>query len=231
MAKVITIAQQKGGAGKTTVAAHLAVALSQKGNRVAVIDIDPQGSLSQWHKIREEQFGEGYTGLAFNALSGWRVGSEVARLKKTQDFIIIDSPPHTETEARTAIRAADLIIIPVQPSPTDLWATKATLDLAKAEKVPVRVVLNRVPHGSKLASVISDELSELAETQIGNRVLFAASLMEGRCATELEPTSLAAREIKHLVKEVLSLVKDEEPEEEAPREKKASLRQRALEEA
>src|SRR6202012_3167521 len=114
MAKVITIAQQKGGAGKTTVAAHVAVALAQKGNRVAVIDIDPQGSLTHWHGIREEKLGEGYTGLAFTALSGWRVGSEVARLRKQADFVVIDSPPHTETEARTAIRSADVIIIPVQ---------------------------------------------------------------------------------------------------------------------
>src|SRR5271170_4297286 len=187
MAKVITIAQQKGGAGKTTVAAHVAVALSQKGNRVAVIDIDPQGSLGYWHNIREQNLGEGYTGLIFNSLSGWRVGSEVSRLRKQCDFIIIDSPPHTETEARTAIRNADAIIIPVQPSPTDLWATKATLDLAKAEKIPVRVVLNRVGANSRLAQTIGAELSDLAETTLGNRVLFAASLLEGRTATEMEP--------------------------------------------
>lgn len=216
MAKVITIAQQKGGAGKTTVAAHIGVALSQKGNRVAIIDIDPQGSLSHWHGLREERFGEGYTGLIFNSLSGWRVGSEIARLRKQCDYIIIDSPPHTETEARTAIRAADLIIIPVQPSPTDLWATKATLNLATAEKVPVRVVLNRVPANSRLAQTISAELPELAETTLGSRVIFASSLMEGRTATEADPTSQAAQEIKALVKELLALVKDGEIEEEAP---------------
>lgn len=216
MAKVITIAQQKGGAGKTTVAAHIAVALSQKGNRVAVLDIDPQGSLSYWHGIREEKLGEGYTGLIFNALSGWRIGSEVARLRKQCDFIIIDSPPHTETEARTAIRNADLIIIPVQPSPTDLWATKATLDLAKAEKIPVRVVLNRVNANSRLAQTIGAGLSDLAETTLGNRVLFAASLLEGRTATEMEPNSPAAREVKALVKEILTLVKNEENEEVQP---------------
>ena len=226
MAKVITIAQQKGGAGKTTLAAHIAIALSQKGNRVAVVDIDPQGSLSYWHKIREERFGEGYTGLSFSALSGWRVGSEVSRLRKTQDFIIIDSPPHTETEARTAIRSADLIIVPVQPSTTDLWATKATLDLAKAENIPVRVVLNRVHVHSKIAQTILDELPNVAESMVSNRVLFAAALMEGRTATEAEPTSPAAREIKELVKEILALCK--EPEEE---EEQASGRQRALEPA
>ncbi|MDE3059391.1 MAG: ParA family protein [Pseudomonadota bacterium] len=214
MAKVITIAQQKGGAGKTTLAAHLAVALAQKGNRVAIIDIDPQGSLTHWHRIREEKLGEGYTGLVFSALSGWRIGSEVSRLRKQCDFIVIDSPPHTETEARTAIRAADLILVPVQPSPTDVWATKATLDLAKAEKIPVKVVLNRVPASSRLAQTIAAELTDLADATLGSRVLFASSLLEGRTATELEPTSPAAQEVKTLIKEVLALVKDKD--EEAP---------------
>lgn len=212
MSKVITIAQQKGGAGKTTVAAHIAVALSQKGNRVAVIDIDPQGSLTYWHKIREERFGEGYTGLTFSSVSGWRVAGEVSRLRRSFDYVIIDSPPHTETEARTAIRSADMIVIPVQPSPTDLWATKATLELAKNERIPVRVVLNRVPANSRLAQTIAAELPELSETSLGNRVLFASSLMEGRCATEVDPTSVAAQEIKALVKEITALVADAEEE-------------------
>jgi chromosome partitioning protein len=225
MAKVITVAQQKGGAGKTTVAAHIAVALAQKGNRVAIIDIDPQGSLGYWHRVREEKFGEGYTGLTFNSLSGWRVGSEVSRLRKQVDFIIIDSPPHTETEARTAIRSADMIVVPVQPSPTDLWATKATLDLAKAEKLPVKVVLNRVPPNSRLAQTIAAELPELADTVLGNRVLFASSLMEGRTATEMEPNSVAAQEIKALVKEITAVLKDDDDDsdEQVKSSKKKTL--------
>ncbi len=219
--KVITVAQQKGGAGKTTVAAHIAVALSQKGRRVAVIDIDPQGSLGHWHEEREKKLGEGYTGLTFASVSGWRVASEVARLRKLHDYIIVDSPPHTETEARTAIRSADLILIPVQPSPTDLWASKATIQLAEAEKVPVRVVLNRVPANSRLAPAIAKELPHLAETSLGNRVLFVSSLMEGRCATELEPSSVAAMEVKDLVKEILAILEPakKEVEEEAPKAK------------
>lgn len=219
--KVITIAQQKGGAGKTTVAAHLAVALSQKGRRVAIIDIDPQGSLTHWHSIREERFGEGYTGLTFAAVSGWRVASEVSRLKKMHDYIVIDSPPHTETEARTAIRAADLLIIPVQPSPTDLWASKATVELARTENVPVRVLMNRVSANSRLAATISAELTDLAKTMLGNRVAFAASLLEGRCATEADPSSPAALEIKALVKEVLALLEKPEATEEAPAKAKS----------
>lgn len=226
MAKVITVAQQKGGAGKTTVAAHLAVALAQKGNRVAILDIDPQGSLGHWHEIREKRYGEGYTGLTYSAMSGWRVGSEVSRLRKSCDFIIIDSPPHIETEARTAIRSADFIIVPVQPSPTDLWATKPTLEIAKAERVPVKVLLNRVSANSKLAAAIAAELPELAETTFGNRVIFASSLMEGRAATEVDPNSAAAQEVKALVKEVLKQFKDEDEEQEekpAAKSKKREL--------
>ncbi len=225
MAKVITIAQQKGGAGKTTVAAHVAVALAQKGNRVAVLDIDPQGSLTHWHSIREKKYGEGYTGLTFASVSGWRVSSEVARLKKSVDFIIIDSPPHTETEARTAIRAADVILIPVQPSPTDLWATKPTLEIAKAERVPVKVILNRVSANSRMAATIAAELPELCETTLGNRVLFASSLMEGRAATEVDPNSAAAKEIKALVKEVLKMFKSEEAETEEAAPKSSKKKQ------
>lgn len=210
MAYVITIAQQKGGAGKTTVAAHLGIALMQRGKRVVLIDIDPQGSLTAWHTIREERFGEGYTGVAFGALSGWRVGSEISRLKNEYDAIIIDSPPHTETEAKTAIREADLVIIPVQPSPTDLWATKATVEICERERKQYRVLMNRLNPNSKLAVQIVKELKKVLKNHLGNRVAFASALLEGRCVTETAPTSPAAEEIKTLTKEIWNTVAVEE---------------------
>ncbi|MBM3618493.1 MAG: ParA family protein [Alphaproteobacteria bacterium] len=219
---VITIAQQKGGAGKTTVAAHLAVALSQRGKRVAVIDIDPQGSLTQWHKIREERFGKGYTGMNFSALSGWRVANEISRLRKESDFIIIDSPPHTEADAKTAIREADLVLLPVQPSPTDLWATAATLKLAKDEKKLVKVLLNRVSPNSKMAQAAVDTLGgdDVLDNMLGNRVAFAAALFEGRTANETNPSHVAAQEVKDIANEILALLNLDEQEEEKPKAKK-----------
>lgn len=224
---VLTIAQQKGGAGKTTVTAHLAVCLSQRGFRVAVIDIDPQGSLTRWHGLREERYGEDFTGISFAALSGWRVGSEISRLRRNHDFILIDSPPHTETEARTAIRNADLVMIPVQPSPTDLWATQATVDLAGTDNIPARVLLNRVPPKAKLNETIARELPETMQTRLGNRVIFASTLLEGRGVTESAPSSPAALEVKNLVTEVLNffpeLLEDETMEEETGTEKEAAI--------
>lgn len=204
---VISVTQQKGGSGKTTLACHVAVEFMHRGYRVALLDIDPQGSLSQWHMIREQRFGEGYTGFYFNALSGWRVSSEITRLRRTHDIIIVDSPPHVETEARAAIRSADLILVPVQPSPTDLWATRATLELARAERVPFKIVMNRVNHQSRIVEAIRNEITGQARSMLGNRVAFATSIMEGLGVTEYDPASPASQEIQVLSEELLNLMK------------------------
>ncbi len=212
--KVVTIAQQKGGAGKTTIAVHVAVALVQRGYRVALIDVDPQGSLTKWHYIREERFGEGNTGITFAALSGWRVASEVARLRRTHDIVLIDSPPHVESEARTAIRHADQIIIPVQPSPTDLWATMATVELCRVEEIPAHIVLNRVNPQSRIYERVKQELKGMLLGTLCNRVIFASSLMEGFGVTEVAPSSPAAEEVKHLTLRITNLLKRAEEEQE-----------------
>lgn len=205
VAKIITIAQQKGGAGKTTMAAHLAVAWAESGRRkVAIVDIDPQGSLTQWYKVRQARLGEDETGLTFAAISGWRVRSEIDRLKHTHDVIVIDSPPHTDTEARTAIRAADLVVIPLQPSPMDVWATSATIQMCKQEKVPVKMVLNRVHPQAKLTEAISGEMIGLSANRFGNRVIFAGSLMQGLGVTEAQANSIAAEEVRGLSKEIMA---------------------------
>src|SRR5579875_2310142 len=197
---VITIAQQKGGAGKTTLAIHLALAWAAAGKRVAIIDIDPQASLSSWFKLRYERLGGRGTPIEAAAVSGWRVGGEVERQAREHDVVLIDSPPHAETEARIAVRAGRLVLVPVQPSPIDLWATKPTLDLARAEKVPALLVLNRVPARAKLTGVVLDAFTALdvplAATQIGNRVALAAAINEGQGILEHAPASTAAKEIK-----------------------------------
>src|SRR5690348_15707976 len=104
-AKIITIAQQKGGAGKTTLAAHLALAWAAT-RRVAIVDIDPQASLAAWFRLRRERLGGLAPGIEVAALGGWRVEREVERQAKSHDIVLIDTAPHAETEARIALRAA-----------------------------------------------------------------------------------------------------------------------------
>lgn len=203
--RVITIAQQKGGAGKTTLAAHLAIAWAGAGHKVALVDIDPQGSLAAWHRLRSERLGNGETGLDFAAITGWRTEAEVERRARDHDIVVIDSPPHAETEAKLAIRAADLVVLPVQPSPMDVWATRPTLDLAAQENVPVLLVLNRVPPRANLVEAMLAKLAELgadvAESRIGNRVALATAMLEGRGITEAS-SSRAAEEIASLANEI-----------------------------
>lgn len=206
-ARIITIAQQKGGAGKTTLAAHLALAWAGSC-RVAVIDIDPQASLATWFRLRRERLGALAPGIEVAALGGWRVAAEVERQARSHDVVVIDTAPHAETEARIAIRAASLVLVPVQPSPMDVWATRPTLELARQERVPSLLVLNRVPSRARLTETMEDELAALgaprAQTEIGNRVAFAAALAEGKSILEAAPGSRAADEITALAREVLS---------------------------
>lgn len=204
---VITIAQQKGGAGKTTLAAHLALTWAGRGRRVALVDIDPQASLTAWHGLREETFGAGRTGLDFAAITGWRTAAEVERRARDHEIVLIDSPPHAETEARLAVRAARLVLVPVQPSPMDVWATRPTLDLARQEKVPVLLILNRVPPRANLTDAMLGKLAGLgasvADARIGNRVALAAAMAEGRGITEAAANGRAAEEIAALADEIL----------------------------
>jgi chromosome partitioning protein len=141
------------------------------------------------------------------AVSGWRVAAEVERQAREHDIVLIDSPPHAETEARIAVRAGRIVLVPVQPSPIDLWATKPVLDLARAENTPALLVFNRMPSRAKLTGILLDSFKALdvpiAETRIGNRVALAAAINEGRGILEYEPSSAAAREITALAEEVL----------------------------
>jgi chromosome partitioning protein len=209
-AVAIVVAQRKGGAGKTTLAAHLAVTFAAAGARVALIDTDPQASLAQWHRRREERLGPGNTGFAFAALSGWRAVGEIERLAAQHDIVVIDSPAGEVEDARAVIRLVSLVLVPVQPSPVDVWATLPTLALVRREGAPVLLVLNRVPARAALTGAMRVLLAEydvgLASVGIGNRVALAAAFAEGWGIVESHDTSPAAAEIAALANEVLGLL-------------------------
>lgn len=205
---IITIAQQKGGAGKTTLAAQLATAYMSDGAKVATLDVDPQGSLTLWAAARMARLG-GKNKLVHNQVQGFRLKKEAERAAEDHDIVIIDAPPHAESEATIAIRTADIVLIPMQPSPMDLWACAPTIKTAQSENASVRIVLNRMDPRTKLSSVIEDKLKELdverTKSSLGNRVAFAASVMDGLGVVETEKSGAAAKEIKALVKELQKL--------------------------
>jgi chromosome partitioning protein len=206
MAYIITIAQQKGGAGKTSLAAHLAATWSvDKGRRVALFDLDPQKSLTHWFEVRSEKMGDENT-MILCPSQGWRVSAELTRAKRDADVIVIDSPGRDDLGTRTAVRAADIVVMPVQPSPIDVWASKPTLELIAKEGTPALIVLNRLPSRAKLTDHLIVDLKRgsvpIARSALGNRISFASSLVEGMGITEAEPHSVAAAEIKLLADEI-----------------------------
>jgi chromosome partitioning protein len=203
---VITIAQRKGGAGKTTLAAQLAVAWARQGLQVALLDIDPQGSLAAWVELRRARLGANAIGFDFTALPGWRAAQWIEDHARRADLVVIDNPPHAETEAQIAVRAAGLVVIPVQPSPLDLWATEATLKMVRDERRRPLVVLTRVPPRSGLTDYITAELARsgapVATTRIGNRIALVRAMMSGLGVVERERASQAAAEITAFADEV-----------------------------
>lgn len=208
-ATVIAFAQHKGGAGKTTLAAHLAITWALQGRAVSLLDIDPQGSLAQWYRRREDLVGRGSTGIDFEAVSGWRARSEVSRRARDAQIVLLDSPAGAGNDTRSAIGAADLVLVPVQPSPVDVWACRFTLEIARRERVPALLVLNRVPARACLNSEMREWLDGydvgLASIAVGNRVRLAAALAEGRGIAETDPSSVAAQEIAFLAAELSEL--------------------------
>jgi chromosome partitioning protein len=209
MAFVIAIAQRKGGAGKSTVAANLAAALAESGHRVGLLDIDPQRSLARWDQQRGES--KKARALHFEAPTGWRLPATLERLKREQDFLLLDTAPHDDTDARLAIRGADLVLVPLQPSAADLWSMDATLDLAKQERRPVRLLLNRVPAAGKLREEIEGQLRDrrlpVLDAVLGNRTAYAQAFMAGLGVVEAAPRGPAAAEVRALAEALRALRK------------------------
>ena len=199
MAFVVAVAQRKGGAGKSTLAATLATTLAAEGRRVGLLDTDPQKTLGRWWTERQEA-GARAKPLDFADISGWRLPAAIERMARDHDAVVLDTPPHADTDSRIAIRAADIVLVPLQPSPADLWAMEGTLALIAEERKRAVLVLNRVPSNGKLREEIARELLRrklpLLEPCLGNRTTFASAFVHGLGVVESAPRGVAADEAR-----------------------------------
>jgi len=207
LSKVITIAQQKGGTGKTTLAVHLALAFIKYHNlKVAIIDTDPQGSLGKWFMIRSEKKISNQN-LTFKTASLWGAQYESKILKQDHDIVIIDTPPKIESDARPAIEAANLVLIPVAPSHVDFWATESIIEIAKKAKRKILIQINRANHRSKLISKTHEYIKSInisaTKTLIGHRQIFITSMGEGKTVVEKQRKSKAVEEIRKISEQIL----------------------------
>ena len=207
LSKVITICQQKGGTGKTTLAVNLALAFLKLHNlKIAIIDTDPQGSLGKWFVVRSEKKVSNKN-LTFKTASLWGAQYESKTLKKDHDIVIIDTPPKIESDARPSIEAADLVLIPVTPSHVDFWATEAIIEIAKKAGKKIFIQINRANERSKLVKKTHEYIKSInvnsTNTLIGHRQIYASSMGEGKTAIEKQRKSNAVEEIKKLSEQIL----------------------------
>ena len=202
MRNVITVAQQKGGCGKSTIACHIAI-LAEKKGEVALIDCDPQGTLSRWYEARLKHDNGKFATFTFVKTPGWKLHKEIQSLQSDHKFIIIDCPPHIEADTMTAMREANLVLVPVQPSPADFWSTELFLNMAMNEKLNVKLCMNRVLPSAKIVQTYRQKFPFLLKNSLGNRVAFAQAMQEGFTATETAPRSLAASEMHAVFGEII----------------------------
>jgi chromosome partitioning protein len=210
---ILALLNQKGGVGKTTLAVHIAAELSLRGRSVLLIDADPQGSSLDWAATRKCNPLFPVIGLPKNNLH-----KEVPAHASNYNDIIIDGPPRVNELARSAILASDMVLIPVQPSPYDVWAAQEIIDLLQEasvykEKQICRFVINRKIVNTAIGRDVVEALGSyeipILSTSIGQRVIFAESAGQGETVMEIDPIGHATTEIKNLVDEIISTSNNE----------------------
>ena len=209
MGKIIAFSNQKGGSGKTTLSANLAVLWSNSQYRVAVIDADAQQSLTYWLEARKKYYGEDNIGIDSFSFDARNLNEEIKNIKKKYDFIIIDSPPSITYETIQIIKCADRIFVPVQPTPLDFMATIPFLNLTKQEKKKATVILNRVMPRAKLTDAMIMRLrysgAKIARSRISGRIIYAETFSVGRGVIDISVNSDASKEIIKVGNEILRI--------------------------
>lgn len=204
---IISFLNQKGGVGKTTLAIHVADALARRNYKVLLIDADPQGSALDWAAARQ-----GEPLFAVAGLPKASIHKELPALAKGFDIVIIDGPPRVYDVARSAIMASDLVLVPVQPSPYDVWAAKEIIDLMTEAAVfkpslKTAFAINRkivnTALGRDVVEALADYPIPVMKTSVCQRVALAESAAQGLTVFEMSSNSSAKRELNGLVDEIM----------------------------
>ena len=192
---IIALIAQKGGVGKTTIAIHLATAFAAEGRATLILDLDPQASATEWKDHRAAEF------PAVLSIQPSRLGKVMEEAKAIgTEILILDTAPHSESTSLEAARAADLVLVPCQPTIMDLRAMTKTVELLSLVKKPAYAILNSVPHQGTVADEAAQMITDtfglpMAPVRFGDRVAYSRCMIEGQAAQEFEPGGKAAREV------------------------------------
>lgn len=208
---IIAVLNQKGGVGKTTLSVNLAASLSRRDGRVLLIDADPQGSALDWAAAREAEPIFSVVGLPRPT-----VHKEIHQVGQGYDYVVIDGPPRVTDLARSAIMAADVVLIPVQPSPYDIWAADEVVKLLQEAKVykdklKSVFVINRKIANTAIGRDVREALTAyplpVLDASVTQRVVFAEAAAQGKAVHEIDGGSTAVAEIEALTAELLEMGK------------------------
>jgi chromosome partitioning protein len=208
---VITFLNLKGGCGKTTLSVHVASTLALAGKKVLLIDADEQKSSIHWAETREKEPIFTVAGIPSNTIH-----KQIKLMKDDYDFIIVDGPPRTSSVSRSCVVASDLVLIPVTPSPYDVWAANEIVEilnnvrhsLSDYKQIKSGIIINRKIHNTNLGKEVENALKDyeipVFNTVIHQRISYAESAASGTSVIEEDQSSLAGVEVKNLVEEIVS---------------------------